>query len=105
MLLGLKFSIPGFLGGRKIWGIGRNRVSFTRDGQGMVSCTGKINDSADKYFLSSIIPVNDEIQIRALEADQSLASNLMRQQVNFWLKVPVELSLNFIETNVKMNTV
>ena len=66
---------------------------------------GKNKNSADKYFLSSIIPVNDEIQIRALEADQSLASNLMRQQVNFWLKVPVELSLNFIETNVKMNTV
>ena len=66
---------------------------------------GKNKNNADKYFLSSIIPVNDEIQIRALEADQSLASNLMRQQVNFWLKVPVELSLNFIETNVKMNTV
>ena len=30
---------------------------------------GKNKNSADKYFLSSIIPVNDEIQIRALEAD------------------------------------
>ena len=30
---------------------------------------GKNKNSAGKYFLSSIIPVNDEIQIRALEAD------------------------------------
>ena len=42
ILWGFKFSIPGFFGGRKIWGIGRNRVSFARDGQSMVSCTGKI---------------------------------------------------------------
>ena len=30
---------------------------------------GKNKNSAAKYFLSSIIPVNDEIQIRALDAD------------------------------------
>ena len=30
---------------------------------------GKNKNSADKYFLSSIIHVNDEIQIRVLEAD------------------------------------
>ena len=42
ILWGLKFSIPGFFGRRKIWGYGRNRVSFARDGQSMVSCTRKI---------------------------------------------------------------
>ena len=42
ILWGLKFSISGFLEGRKIWGIGRNRVPFGRDGQSIVSCKGKI---------------------------------------------------------------
>ena len=56
-----------FGGGRKIWGIGRNRVPFARDGQTYGIMHGKNKNSADKYFLSSIIAVNDEIQIRALE--------------------------------------
>ena len=90
-----------FFGGWKIWGIGRNRVSFARDGQSMVSCTGRIKIVQPNTFSVVLF-----LWMTKYKSGRLTLTNLTPQQViNFRLRAPVELSLNLIETNVKMNTV